>query len=186
VATYGVVLGVNETLATLKKMEPEMYKQSRKEVVKTAEPIIKTARSRLMDQSPKNWGNWRGGYTRGAASRGIRPQLRQERVTGFTGRRLIFRVVQNNAGGAIYDNAGSRGNYTTPTQRGVNFVDKLTRSSGYRAQRSLWPAAVKHRDEVHAAFKTAAFNMEDVINQELRSRGYSKRGAQIIARTGYA
>lgn len=184
-AEYGIVLGVNETLRTLKRMEPELYKQARKDVVKTADPIIKTARGRLMDQSPKNWVGWRGGYSRGAASRGIRAQLKQERVRGFDGRRMIFRVVQNNAGGAIYDNAGSRGNYSAPVQRGQNFVDKLTRQSGYSAQRALWPAAVKHRDDVHAAFRRSAFNMADVISEELARRGYSRKGRELAIRTGY-
>jgi len=45
---------------------------------------------------------------------------------------------------------------------------------------------VKHRDDVHESFRQATFNMADVINEALRGRGYSKRGARMIAETGYA
>lgn len=183
---YGTIVGLNNTLDVLRKADKVLYTEARKVVIKSADPIIKTARSRLIDESPGKWGSWRGGYRRGAASRGIRAQLQQKRVRGYKGRQTIFRIVQNNAGGAIYDNAGSRGNYTSPTIRGANFVDMLNRRSGYKAQRSLWPAAVKHRDEVEKHFRFAAFNMADVLNAELRRRGYSKRGAAMIVESGYA
>lgn len=184
--SYGAVIGLNETMKILRKADKVLYKEARKEVIKSADPIVKDARARLMPQAPENWRGWRGGYSRGAASRGIRARLRNERVTGFTVTRTIFEVVQNNAGGAIYDNAGSRGNYTPPVQRGANFVDKLDRLSGYSAQRALWPAAVKNRDKVHDSFKRATFNMADVLNEELARRGYSARGRMMIIETGYA
>lgn len=183
---YSTVVGLNSTMSTLKKADKVLYKEARKEVIKSADPIIRTARSRLLDSSPGNWGAWRGGYSRGKASRGIRAQLRNERVAGYKGRQTIFRVVQNNAGGAIYDNAGSRGNYSPPVARGAAFVDLLSRRSGFRAQRSLWPAALKHRSEVEKYFVVATFNMADVLNAELRSRGYSRRGAAMIVQRGFA
>ena len=183
---YGEIIGLRPALRTLGKMDKVMLDEARKEVIKSAEPIVKTARSRLPNGPLGNWGNWRGGYNRGKASRGIRAQLRNERVPGYTGTMTVFRVVQNNAGGAIFDNAGSRGDYKAPVQRSINFVDMLSRRSGHTAQRALWPAAMQHGDEVDKRFRTAAFNMSQVIEDELRSRGYSKRGAQMIARSGYA
>ena len=183
---YGEIIGLRPALRTLGKMDKVMLDEARKEVIKSAEPIVKTARSRLPNGPLGNWGNWRGGYNRGKASRGIRAQLRNERVPGYTGTMTVFRVVQNNAGGAIFDNAGSRGAYKAPVQRSINFVDMLSRRSGHTAQRALWPAAMQHGDEVDKRFRTAAFNMSQVIEDELRSRGYSKRGAQMIARSGYA
>ena len=183
---YGEIIGLKHTMDTLGKADKIMLQESRKEVIKTADPIVKTARSRLPSGQLGNWGNWRGGYNRGKASRGIRAQLRKERVSGMTGHAVIFRVVQNNAGGAIFDNAGSARNYSAPVQRSVNFVDMLTRKSGYSAQRALWPAALQHRKEVHAEFRSAAFNMSQLLNEELRSRGYSARGARMIVESGYA
>lgn len=183
---YGEIIGLKRTMDTLGKADKIMLRESRKTVIKTADPIVKTARSRLPSGELGNWGNWRGGYNRGKASRGIRAQLRQERVSGMTGRAVIFRVVQNNAGGAIFDNAGSARNYSAPVQRSVNFVDMLTRKSGYSAQRALWPAALQHRKEVHEEFRSAAFNMSQLLNEELRSRGYSARGARMIVERGYA
>lgn len=183
---YGEIIGLRPALRTLGKMDKVMLDEARKEVIKSAEPIVKKARSRLPNGPLGNWGNWRGGYNRGKASRGIRAQLRNERVPGYTGTMTVFRVVQNNAGGAIFDNAGSRGAYKAPVQRSINFVDMLSRRSGHTAQRALWPAAMQHGDEVDKRFRTAAFNMSQVIEDELRSRGYSRRGAQMIARSGYA
>lgn len=183
---YGEIIGLRPALRTLGKMDKVMLAESRKEVIKSADPIVKTARSRLPNGPLGNWGNWRGGYSRGKASRGIRAQLRNERVRGFRGTQTIFRVVQNNAGGAIFDNAGSTRNYSAPVQRSVNFVDMLSRRSGHKAQRALWPAALIHADEVDKRFRTAAFHMSQIIEDELRSRGYSKRAAQMIVRSGYA
>lgn len=183
---YGEIIGLRESMRTLGKMDKVMLAESRKEVIKSADPIIKTARSRLPAGPLGNWGNWRGGYSRGRASRGIRAQLRNEKVLGYRGTQTVFRVVQNNAGGAIFDNAGSRGDYKAPIQRSLNFVDMLSRRSGHTAQRALWPATLEHGAEVDRRFRSAAFNMSQVIEAELRSRGYSKRGAQMIVRSGYA
>ena len=172
------IIGLSESMEILRGMDKELLKHAQKELKKTVQPIIMDARARLPEVAASGWSKTgRVGYSRGKASRGIRAQIKRDRVQGFSGRTMMFQVVQNNPGGAIYDNAGSRGNYTAPTQRGAGLVSALNKHG--KAQRALWPAAVKNRGAVQKAIKQASFDMADTINLQLQLMG---RGGRVRPR----
>jgi len=151
----------------LRKMDKELLKYSQKELKSAMQPIVADARARLPEVAASGWGKTgRVGYSRGKASRGIRAQIKRDRVQGFSGRTTLLRVVQNNPGGAIYDNAGSRGNYTAPTQRGAGLVSALNKHG--KAQRALWPSALKNRGKVLRGVERAKDDMARAINRELQ------------------
>ena len=169
------IIGLTQTLDLLRRMDKELLKQAQKELKKTVQPIIMDARARLPEVAASGWSRTgRVGYSRGRASRGLRAQIGRDRVPGFSGRTTILRAVQSNPGGAIFDNAGSRGNYSPPVQRGAGLVKALNKHG--RAQRSLWPAALKNWGAVQRAVKQASFDMADVINEQLRMMGRGRRG----------
>ena len=168
------IIGLSESMEILRGMDKELLKYAQKELKGTVQPMIMDARPRLPEVAASGWSKTgRVGYSRGKASRGIRAQIKRDRVPGFSGRTTIFRVVQNNAGGAIFDNAGMRGNYSPPVQRGAGLVKALNKHG--RAQRALWPAAVKNRDAVQKAVEQASFSVADVINEQLRMMGRGSR-----------
>jgi hypothetical protein len=77
-------------------------------------------------------------------------------------------LVQGNAAGAIWDQAGQRGNYTPPVERGRNFVGALNRSSG-KAQRGLWPASVGKRRDLAREFEATIRAAERKANARMRA-----------------
>ena len=76
-------------------------------------------------------------------------------------------LSQNNAAGAIFDQAGQRGKYSPPVQRGAAFVDALNRKHG-KAQRALWPAAVGKLPEIRRSFILSIKLQESQTNQKLK------------------
>jgi len=179
------IQGLNEALATLREIDPVLYREGQKELKRGVQPLVNTARSNTPQQTPLS--NWkqssgaaveRSGASRlpaweNNAKRKINTRVRRERVRGMGGRRVLIRVVQGSASGSVWDMAGRRNTSST-------FARNLTARFG-SASRGMWPAAEKHLDDVQETVQKAVFNMEDVINEALRERGYRGRrlaGAQ--------
>lgn len=174
------VRGLDETFNTLKKMSPELHKQSQKRLKKDAMPMVMDARSRVPDIALSNWKTGAAvggkaarsstGFPRwgGSKSRSrINTSFKRQKVRGYAGKARLFSLVQREASGAVFEVAG-RVNQS-------RFADNLSRKWG-RPSRAVWPAAEKHRGDVIRSVEQAKFEMEDVINAELRSRGYKASG----------
>jgi hypothetical protein len=185
------IIGLNETLGALKQIDPEIDKQQRQRVRRDIQPLVDDAKKATPKQTPlSGWklqtgaGIQRGGGEsrfprwKGDAQRGIRTQIRRGGVRGFKGKRVVIRVVQGSASGEIFDYAGKA--------RPGNPIDRGLRNAGFgEAMRALWPAAEKNMPVVVKHVQESVFDMEEVINAELKLRGYSGRRLRAAQRRAF-
>ena len=173
------IRGLENALGTLKQIGPEFEKQHRKRIKKDIQPLVAEARSNTPQQTPLS--NWkqstssaveRSGESRlpaweGNAKRKINTRMRREKVRGMGGRRVTIRVVQGSASGSVWDMAGRKNS-------GSTFARNLTSRFG-SASRGMWPAAEKHLPTVEKSVQAAVFDMEAIINEQLRIMGKAGR-----------
>jgi hypothetical protein len=166
------VKNLQATLKQLAKFNPELLKELKKDLTQQAKPIFADVARRMPQQATPNWGaTGRTGYSRDRAMRGLKVSVRSSRrVRGTKGSMAVINLTNTNAGGAIWDQAGSRGNYSPPVQRGQQFVRHLDRSTGRGAQRGLWPASVSRLDEIRDEFTSSIRKTEREINMTLARR----------------
>jgi hypothetical protein len=178
------IIGLEETLRTLQEIDPVLYREGQKNIKRDVRPLVDEARSNTPSQTPLS--NWkqstssavtRSGASRlpaweGNAKRKINTRMRRERVRGMGGRRVLIRVVQGSASGSVWDIAGRINQSST-------FARNLTDRFG-PASRGMWPAAEKKLPDVQKSVQKSVFDMEEVINEALRSRK-SYTGARLRA-----
>lgn len=124
--------GVKETIAELRKIDPELRKTFNRQVKEIAKPIITAAQSRYRSQNfpsgtARNWqqnGRPKFPLDTQKAVRGVTAQISTSRRSAST-----IAIVQKNAGAAVFEFAAS-GNL------GAAFSSK----NGAPA-RVMWPAA---------------------------------------------
>lgn len=152
------VIGIRDAVKTLKKLEPAIYKEFRREAVTALKPITLDAQATLNNAGPaplsgmaRKWAP--GGrqifpWSQTKAVRGVKVSLRPSKAAFLT-------VQQKDASGAIFDIAGR-----STTNR---FGEALTRRFG-RASRTMWPAAdaneTKVRDNLADLVQTVAKQTE--------------------------
>ena len=152
------VIGIRDAVKTLKKLEPAVYKEFRKQAVTALKPITLDAQAALNNAGPaplsgmaRKWAP--GGrqifpYVQTKAVRGVKVSLRPSKAAFLT-------VQQKDGNGAIFDIAGR-----STTNR---FGEALTRRFG-KASRSMWPAAeaneAKVRDNLADLVQTVAKQTE--------------------------
>lgn len=136
------VIGIRDAVKTLKKLEPAVYKEFRKEAVTALKPITLDAQAALNRAGPaplsgmaRKWAP--GGrqifpYVQTKAVRGVKVSLRPSKAAFLT-------VQQKDGNGAIFDIAGR-----TTTNR---FGEALSRRFG-NPSRTMWPAAEANDDRV--------------------------------------
>lgn len=164
------VRGLQAVLRELRKFNPDLLKDLKKDIEAQAQPIIKAASARVPEKPARGWSrSGRVGFSKARVVRGMRVSMRSsKRMRGIRGSYAVIEIVQSNAAGAIWDQAGTRGRYTVPTQRGINFVDALNRSSG-KAQRGLWPASVGRRRDIAKAFEASIRAAERKANARMQA-----------------
>ena len=136
------VVGIRDAVKTLKKLEPAVYKEFRKEAVTALKPITLDAQATLNDAGPaplsgmaRKWapkGRQIFPWSQTKAVRGVKVSLRPSKAA-------FLSVQQKDAAGAIFDIAGR-----ATTNR---FGEALTRRFG-RASRGMWPAAEANENNV--------------------------------------
>ena len=171
-ARAGEVKGLQQTLRELRKFNPDLVKELKKDLTKQAQPIFAATAARMPEVAASHWGSkGRTGYSRSRAIGGLKVSVRAaKRVKGMTGSYASINLTQSNAGGAIWDQAGSRGKYKPPRQRGIAFNEALTRSSGYKAQRGLWPSVVARRSEIEMNFRLSIDRTSRIVNLRMQQR----------------
>ena len=164
------VRGLQTVLRELREFNPDLLKELKKDLQEQAQPIIKAASARVPDVPASGWSqSGRVGFAKTRVTRGMKVSMRaSKRIKGVRGSYGVVELVQSNAAGAIWDQAGTRGNYKAPTQRGINFVDALNRSSG-KAQRGLWPASVGRRKDIAKAFEATIRAAERKANARMQA-----------------
>ena len=162
------VEGLQKTLRLLREFDKDLVKDLKKDLTKKAQPIFSDARSRIPDRALSGWSNkGRLGYSPARARSGMKVSVRaSKRVRGMKGSMASISLSQGNAAGAIFDQAGQRGNYTPPVQRGAAFVSGLNKHGN--AQRVLWPAAVGKLPDIRRAFIMSIEFQESKTNQKLK------------------
>ena len=176
------IRGLNQALATLKEVDPALYRIGQKMLRRDAKPLVDDARSRVPRQSPLS--GWKEGGGSAAqrsgasrfpawetsAQRKINLRVRRERVKGMGGRRVLVRVVQGSASGAVFDMAGRK-------NRG-NPIDRSLQSAGFpAASRSMWPAADANLGAVERSIRHSVEEMERYINDQLAKNPHLPLGS---------
>jgi hypothetical protein len=155
------VVGARETLAALKKLDPELRKQTVREIKSAGRPVLATARSLVPSQAMSGWGagNW--------GARGWDDPARTLKVR-FGGRAAkkrqqwrLLSLKQEGAAGAIFDLAGKQGGNGTPQSR--QFLANVDRFGG--PSRTVWPAVEKNKDAAEATIVAALRKAESTINK---------------------
>jgi hypothetical protein len=111
------VKGALELRKALKQFEPDLLKETNKEIASFLKPVVRQARGFLLsnEEAPSGWlkrpnaqGRWATRYyDQAEASRGIsyRTSPSKENRRGWV---ALASITSKNAGGAIYDTAGRK------------------------------------------------------------------------------
>ena len=156
--------GISETLHYLKNYEAELYKTLRKDLVTKAQPLAKLVGSRFPDEPLANW-HTSGGrlstksrlppYVGALAQTKVKPKAGSGSIRGGTRASVILRIQQDDAGGQVYDIAGSvtagaRGASATAGQKFIANLDKHKRiqSTGNGGRSRILYGAIKANEKM--------------------------------------
>jgi hypothetical protein len=172
------VKGLQATLKVMRQFDKSLLKELKKDLTREAQPIFADARSRMPSQPTSHWGSGgRLGWSQTRAQSGFKVSVGvTKRVRGMKGSFAAISLYQANAAGALFDQAGQRGKYKPPVQRGAAFVARLDRDSG-KAQRGLWPASLGKMNDVRAAFIRSIHELELVANARMKQNAAHIPGA---------
>lgn len=157
------VVGIRDAVKTLKKLEPEVFKEFRREANTALKPIVLDAQATLNKAGPaplsgmaRKWTTKTGRqlfpYVQSKAVKGVKVSLRPSKAAFLT-------VQQKDATGAIFDIAGR-----TTSNR---FGEALSRRFG-NASRGMWPAAESKEDEVTRNLANLVDYVNEKTNKKLR------------------
>ena len=185
---------IQAALKAIKKVQPELIKQMRKDIRKEAQPTIKSIKDYLLWVDPdvepfNNSGDsrilkgeliaGRGGKTRWrkeAILRGIRVKFGGPNRKARMGKTqyALMSIYQANPAGSIYDQAGSK-NLGKP---GNKFNENLEREdkphkAGERkgkkgGSRYMWPGAESHMPQLNAAATAIMNNVIKDFNRDFK------------------
>jgi len=137
------VFGIRDAVKELKKLEPALFKEFRKEAGTALKPIVLDAQATINNAGPaplsgmaRKWapkGRQIFPYVQTKAVRGVKVSLRPSKAAFLT-------VQQKDASGAIFDIAGR----SSPNK----FGEALNKYG--KASRSMWPAADAKENEVRS------------------------------------
>ena len=135
------VIGIRDAVKDLKKLEPAVFKEFRKEAGTALKPIVLDAQATLNNAGPaplsgmaRKWapkGRQIFPWSQTKAVRGVKVSLRPSKAA-------FLSVQQKDASGAIFDIAG---------RSSTNKFGEALNKYG-KASRSMWPAADANENEV--------------------------------------
>jgi len=163
-----IIVGVQEVLAELKQMEPELYKQARKDMITTIKPMTEAIkghiRGEVVDKLPS-------GFSRGR----LGPSLRSIRVNARVSARKrkglssLASIRTTSAAIEIADMAG-RKNPTGNQASGAALIEFLNMRFGKRASRFIWPTAEEYIGEVTEGLKRSVLKYAAMTNKRLEEK----------------
>lgn len=176
------VYGLKETIRHLQRYDKEMYEQIKVKFVTSAQPLATKIGQAFPEKPLKNW-HTKGGrkgksrmppYEADGARRGVKP------VLALSGRRSkamserqevgILRIQQMNAGGQVFDTAGSK-----KSSRFVRNLDKhYQRKSvqGKYRSRLLYGLVNANLHEIEADVAEAVGVTDKLISAQIASEGF--------------
>ena len=194
------VHGVSSTLSYLRRFERDLYKNIRKELIKSAQPTVRVVAANFPKQpwDSKRGVNWtkygrteRGRKPAGASGASF-PRYQMAKVrrgvkadTGSSRRRLdgtytILRIKQVDAAGAIYDLAK---NQQTLQPDRSSFVKNLNRAKrGQPNSRVMWPTVEKQLPSLIVETEKIIRKIEGLYTAEIAA-DTGRRAAQSARAT---
>jgi len=167
--------GLPETLQHLRRYEPDLYKQIAEDLKTAAEPLARVVGSKFPQQPLERWhksGDRRGKsrmppYKASAARAGVKPIINTNpRPRGIGNEVGILRLEQRNAGGQVFDSAGS----ANPSARFVMNLDKhraiKSAGNGFRS-RILFPAAKAQMSMIEVAVRRAIEKYDSIVQAKI-------------------
>lgn len=166
------VVGLKDLLADLRKYDRDLYKEVAEVLKTTAQPLAQKVGAAFPAQAPLERWHEKGrvgkarlpGYNGAKVRAGVKPIVYSGNK--FVGKNVgILRLQQMDAGGAVYDGAGSK----MANPKGETFIknlDKYTRvksrGDGFRS-RVMMPATARHLPEIEASVAQAINVLNDRI-----------------------
>tara|TARA_R110000823_G_scaffold212143_1_gene342348 strand:+ start:172 stop:714 length:543 start_codon:yes stop_codon:yes gene_type:complete len=150
------VHGLQGAIATLRKYDRAMYEIIIKDLKDKSAPLVSKVAAEFPDQPFRRVNNWHseGGrkgksrmpaYNIGAVRKGVKPAIYS--TSAKVGREQgIFRLNQNNAGGAIYDGAGGATLSKFVKNLDMRYSTKSTGST--TRSRVMYPTMLKNMNMV--------------------------------------
>ena len=177
------VYGVRETLAELRKYERETFNRISSDLKTSAQPIAAAVGRAFPDEPLMNWhtsGGRKGKsrlpeYNGSKAKSKVKVGISTKRPTGM-GQHGLIRLQQMDAGGQVYDSAGSitAGNHGSMATAGQKFVSNLdknlrTKSKGggkYRS-RIMYPFTEKNLPLIEKAIEISIRKIDGEVQKRL-------------------
>jgi hypothetical protein len=176
------VYGVRETLAELRKYEKQAYKTITDDLKLSAKPAAQAVGREFPSEPLLNWhtsGGRKGKarlpqYNGATAKNKVRVAVSTKKPTGI-GEHGLIRLQQSDAGGQVYDTAGSnigaaRGSGASAGQKFVANIDKhlkvKTKQGRYRS-RVMYPATEKHLPLIEKAVEVSIRKIDGEVQKRL-------------------
>jgi hypothetical protein len=176
------VYGVRETLAELRKYEKQAYKTIADDLKLSAKPAADAVGREFPSEPLLNWhtsGGRKGKarlpqYNGATAKNKVRVAVSTKKPTGI-GEHGLIRLQQSDAGGQVYDTAGSnigaaRGSGASAGQKFVANIDKhlkvKTKQGRYRS-RVMYPATEKHLPLIEKAVEVSIRKIDGEVQKRL-------------------
>lgn len=160
------VKNVDKTMRQLKKLDSTTYN----ETLDTIKGAMNKAQTSARVRYPANteirgWVSKKGNnkfphYNQKQAVSGVKTVINKKTGKSKASYKIAA-LVQKNAGGVIYDMAGSK--TAGKGRAGIQFIGLLT-SLGGKASRVMWPAVRQNQTVIISAVKTATAKAERIIN----------------------
>jgi hypothetical protein len=176
------VYGVRETLAELRKYERETFNRISSDLKTSAKPAATAVGRAFPDEPLLNW-HTSGGrlssksrlppYNGASAKSKVRVAISTKKPTGI-GQHGLIRLQQMDAGGQVYDSAGSktkaaRGASASAGQKFISNLDKRSlQSSGekYRS-RIMYPFTEKNLPLIEKAIEISIRKVDGEVQKRL-------------------
>lgn len=167
-----VVVGVQEVLAELRMMEPDLYKQARADMISTIRPMTEAIKGHIRGEVI---GNLPSGFNRGRLGQSLRSVRVNARISARKRKGLstLASVRTTSAAIEIADMAG-RKNPSGRSASGAALIEFLNFRFGKRPSRFIWPVAEQYIDEVSTGLKRSIAKYSSGANQRLEIKSNAK------------
>lgn len=132
------IVGVNEMIKELKQIEPELYRQLRKDLIQDVKPLYSVIKSRIPVEAPLSGMNNQGRLGWGKPVR-VSAKINMRKRRGYTS---LLSVKTSNAAVEMVDMAGSASQGKTASGRAM-----IANLPG-KPSRYVWAAATRYLPQI--------------------------------------
>ena len=158
------ISGVNEMIRELRQVEPELYKQLRKDLITDVKPLYSIIKSRIPIKAPLS-----GMYNNGRLGWGkvvrVTTKINLKKRRGFTS---LVSIKTTNAVVEMIDRAGSK-NSNGITKAGASMISYLPQLNPPSTSRYIWPAVEKYVPQIIEAANKTLERYSKIKNRTLES-----------------